>query len=97
MGNKRIIPCLLLKNNGLVKTVKFRESTYLGDPINTIRIFNEKEVDELVFLDIEATKEKKEPPYELIQKLSTESFMPFAYGGGITNLTQIEKLIKSGA
>jgi cyclase len=97
MGNKRIIPCLLLKNNGLVKTVKFRESTYLGDPINTIRIFNEKEVDELVFLDIEATKEKKEPPYEMIQKLSSECFMPFAYGGGINNLTQIEKLIKSGA
>ncbi len=97
MKIKRIIPCLLLKNNGLVKTVKFRESTYLGDPINTIRIFNEKEVDELVFLDIEATKEKKEPPYELIQKLSSECFMPFAYGGGINNLTQIEKLIKSGA
>jgi cyclase len=86
-----------LKNNGLVKTVKFRESTYLGDPINTIRIFNEKEVDELVFLDIEATKENKEPPYELIQKLSSECFMPFAYGGGINSLIQIEKLIKSGA
>jgi cyclase len=97
MKIKRIIPCLLLRNNGLVKTVKFRESTYLGDPINTIRIFNEKEVDELMFLDIDATKNRKEPPYELIQKISGECFMPFGYGGGIQSLAQIEKIIKCGA
>lgn len=97
MKIKRIIPCLLLRNNGLVKTVKFSKSTYIGDPINTIKIFNEKEVDELIFLDIDATKYKKEPPYDIIRKLSTECFMPFAYGGGIQSLEQIEKVISSGA
>jgi len=97
MKIKRIIPCLLPRNNGLVKTVKFRESTYIGDPINTVRIFNEKEVDEIFFLDIDATKIKRDPPYELIQNIASECFMPFAYGGGINSLTQIEKIIKSGA
>ncbi len=97
MKIKRIIPCLLLRDNGLVKTVKFKESTYLGDPINTIKIFNEKEVDEIFFLDIDATKAKKDPPYELIRKISGECFMPFGYGGGIRSLDQIEKIIKSGA
>lgn len=97
MKIKRIIPCLLLRNNGLVKTVKFKESTYIGDPINTVKIFNEKEVDELFFLDIDATKLKKEPPYELIHNIASECFMPFAYGGGINSLHQIERIIKSGA
>lgn len=97
MKIKRIIPCLLLRNNGLVKTVKFKESTYIGDPINTVKIFNEKEVDEIFFLDIDATRLKKEPPYELIQNIASECFMPFAYGGGIHSLLQIERIIKSGA
>lgn len=97
MKIKRIIPCLLLRNNGLVKTVKFKASTYIGDPINTVKIFNEKEVDEIFFLDIDATKAKKEPPYEIIQNIASECFMPFAYGGGIHSLQQIEKIIKSGA
>lgn len=97
MKIKRIIPCLLLRNNGLVKTVKFKESTYIGDPINTIKIFNEKEVDEIFFLDIDATTTNREPPYELIQNIASECFMPFAYGGGIHSLQQIEKIIKSGA
>jgi len=97
MKIKRIIPCLLLRNNGLVKTVKFKDSTYIGDPINTVRIFNEKEVDEIFFLDIDATKNRKEPPYDLIQNIASECFMPFAYGGGIHSLHQIEKIIKSGA
>jgi imidazole glycerol-phosphate synthase subunit HisF len=97
MKIKRIIPCLLLRNNGLVKTVKFKASTYIGDPINTIKIFNEKEVDELFFLDIDATPLKKDPPYALIQNIASECFMPFAYGGGIHSLQQIEKIIKSGA
>lgn len=97
MKIKRIIPCLLLRNNGLVKTVKFKESTYIGDPINTIKIFNEKEVDEIFFLDIDATRLKKEPPYDLIQNIASECFMPFAYGGGIHSLLQIERIIKSGA
>jgi imidazole glycerol-phosphate synthase subunit HisF len=97
MKIKRIIPCLLLRNNGLVKTVKFKESTYIGDPINTVKIFNEKEVDEIFFLDIDATKFKKEPPYSLIQNIASECFMPFAYGGGINSLQQIERIIKSGS
>jgi imidazole glycerol-phosphate synthase subunit HisF len=97
MKIKRIIPCLLLRNNGLVKTVKFKESTYIGDPINTVKIFNEKEVDEIFFLDIDATKLKKEPPYSLIQNIASECFMPFAYGGGINSLQQIERIIKSGS
>ena len=88
---------MLLRNNGLVKTVKFKESTYLGDPINTVKIFNEKEVDEIFFLDIDATNLKKEPPYGMIQNIASECFMPFAYGGGIHSLQQIEKIIKSGA
>ena len=97
MKVKRIIPCLLLQNNGLVKTVKFRESTYIGDPINTIKIFNEKEVDEIIFLDIDAAKTKKEPSYDLIRNISSECFMPFSYGGGIHSIEQIEKIITSGA
>ncbi len=97
MKIKRIIPCLLLRNNGLVKTIRFRDSTYIGDPVNTVKIFNEKEVDEIFFLDIDATRLKKEPPYELIQNIASECFMPFAYGGGIHSLNQIERIIKSGA
>jgi cyclase len=97
MKIKRIIPCLLLRNNGLIKTVKFSESNYIGDPINSIRIFNEKEVDELIFLDIDATRKSKEPPYELINKISGECFMPFGYGGGINSNDKIEKIIKCGA
>jgi imidazole glycerol-phosphate synthase subunit HisF len=97
MRIKRIIPCLLLRDNGLVKTVKFKETTYVGDPINTVKIFNEKEVDELIFLDIDATKNKKEPAYEVIQRIASECFMPFGYGGGIHSLQQIEKIINSGA
>jgi cyclase len=97
MKIKRLIPCLLLRNRGLIKTVKFRDSTYVGDPINTVKIFNEKEVDELIFLDIDATVKKKEPPYDLIQNIAEECFMPFAYGGGINSLNQIEKIILSGA
>jgi cyclase len=97
MKIKRIIPCLLLRNNGLVKTVKFRESTYVGDPINTVKIFNEKEVDEIFFLNIDATRLNKEPPYDLIQNIASECFMPFAYGGGIHSIQQIERIIKSGS
>ena len=97
MKIKRIIPCLLLRNNGLVKTTKFRDAVYIGDPINTVKILNEKEVDEIFFLDIDATKLNKQPPYDLIHNIASECFMPFAYGGGINSLQQIEKIIKSGA
>lgn len=90
--NFRIIPCLLLRNQGLVKTIKFKKEIYIGDPINAIRIFNDKEVDELVFLDILATREKRPPNLEYIKKLAGECFMPFAYGGGITNIDQIAEL-----
>lgn len=94
---KRVIPCLLLRNNGLVKTIRFKDSIYLGDPINAVKIFNEKEVDELIFLDIDATREKKEPNYSMISKLASECFMPFSYGGGIGTLQQIDEIIKSGS
>jgi imidazole glycerol-phosphate synthase subunit HisF len=97
MKIKRIIPCLLLRNKGLVKTIKFRDSTYVGDPINTVKIFNEKEVDEIFFLDIDATKTNSEPPYDLIERIASECFMPFAYGGGIQSLQQMDRIIKSGA
>lgn len=97
MALKRIIPCLLLRDEGLVKTVKFKKTTYIGDPINAVKIFNEKEVDELVFLDIDATRKGKEPPYRTINDIATECFMPFCYGGGIKTINQIHKIITSGA
>lgn len=93
----RIIPVLLLKNNGLVKTVRFRDPTYVGDPINAIRIFNEKEADELVFLDITATLEGRDPDFGTISEVASECFMPFAYGGGIRDLQTIEKIFNVGA
>lgn len=96
MLKTRVVPCLLLKDNGLVKTTRFKKPVYVGDPINAVRIFNEKEVDELIFLDIQASKSSCEPNYELIRDLSTECFMPFSYGGGIKNLEQIRKILKLG-
>lgn len=97
MALKRIIPCLLLRDHGLVKTVKFNKSTYIGDPINAVKIFNEKEVDELVFLDIDASRKNMEPPYQVIRDIATECFMPFCYGGGIKSIDQIREIIASGA
>jgi len=96
MLNIRVIPVLLLRNNGLVKGVQYRNHKYVGDPINAVKIFNEKEVDELVFLDISATLNKKGPNFELIKDIASEAFMPFAYGGGITELKDIEKLFNIG-
>ena len=93
---KRYIPCLLLKDNGLVKTVKFKNPKYIGDPINTVRIFNEKEVDELIFLDIEATPKNKEPNYKLLAEIANECFMPLAYGGGIKTFEQAQKIFNIG-
>jgi cyclase len=92
----RVIPVLLLENGGLVKTVKFDKKTYIGDPINAIKIFNEKEVDELILLDINASKTNKEPNYKLLEYIATECFMPFSYGGGVKNLKQIRKLFSIG-
>lgn len=92
----RIIPCLLLDGNGLVKTRKFKNPTYVGDPINAIKIFNDKRVDELIFLDIAASREDKEPNYALLEKLASECFMPLCYGGGIRAVTQAQRIIALG-
>ena len=96
MYRSRVIPVLLLSGHGLVKTQKFKDPTYIGDPVNAVRIFSEKEADELVLLDIGATVEKREPNYELIAEIGGECLMPMAYGGGITSLEQIRKLIRTG-
>ncbi len=96
MNRARIIPVLLIKNQGLYKTVKFDQSKYIGDPINAVKIFNEKQCDEIVILDILASKEKKEINFKLIEQLASECFMPLSYGGGIRSLSQIEQLLKIG-
>ncbi|PKP45412.1 MAG: imidazole glycerol phosphate synthase subunit HisF [Bacteroidetes bacterium HGW-Bacteroidetes-12] len=96
MRRTRVIPVLTLQNEKLVKTIRFKNPTYIGDPINAVKIFNEKEVDEIVILDITATKEKRQPNYKKIEEIAEEAFMPFAYGGGITSLNQIEHLFKLG-
>jgi cyclase len=82
---------------GLVKTVNFKDPKYVGDPINAVKIFNEKEVDELIVLDIDATVENRSPNYELIKNIATECRMPFCYGGGITTVEQAKKIIELGA
>lgn len=96
MFRNRAIPCLLLKDGGLVKTVKFKKGKYLGDPINTLKIFNDKEVDEIAVLDIEATKLGKELDYGLIERLCSQCFMPLSYGGGIRNIEQVRRLLNLG-
>ena len=96
MLNPRIIPCLLVHNRGLVKTVKFNDSKYVGDPINAVKIFNEKEVDELIVLDIDATVNKVEPDYKMIENLATECRMPLCYGGGIKTVEQAQKIFNLG-
>lgn len=97
MLQPRVIPCLLLKNKGLVKTVYFKNPKYVGDPINAVKIFNDKEVDELIFLDITATIERRKPYFDLIKEIATECFMPFAYGGGINNVEDAKQILKLGA
>ena len=92
MLKTRVIPCLLLSKGGLVKTVKFSKPKYIGDPINAVRIFNDKEVDELVFLDIDATANNLSPNFELLERISSEAFMPFSYGGGIKSLDHAKKI-----
>lgn len=96
MLKTRVIPCLLLKESGLVKTVKFKDAKYVGDPLNAVKIFNEKEVDELVFLDITATTGNRKPNFELISEIAAECFMPFGYGGGVNNLDDIRTLFNLG-
>ena len=92
----RVIPCLLLKNKGLVKTLKFRDPRYVGDPINAVKVFNQKEVDELVFLDIERAKSRESPDFDLLEDIATEAFMPMAYGGGLGSLRDIERVYSTG-
>lgn len=92
----RIIPCLLVHNKGLVKTIKFKDAKYVGDPINAVKIFNEKESDELMVLDIDATVEGREPDYKMIENLATECRMPLCYGGGIKTVEQATKIFNLG-
>jgi imidazole glycerol-phosphate synthase subunit HisF len=94
----RLIPCLLLSSSrgGLVKTRRFREPKYVGDPINAVRIFNEKEVDELMVLDIDAAKERRGPDFEMAEQLASECFMPLCYGGGIRSFEDARTLFSLG-
>jgi imidazole glycerol-phosphate synthase subunit HisF len=92
----RIIPCLLVQDGGLVKTVNFDKPKYVGDPINAVRIFNEKEVDEIIVLDISATLEGREPDYTMIANLAAECRMPLCYGGGVRTSAQVQKIIQLG-
>lgn len=96
MLETRIIPCLLLQEERLVKTIKFSNPVYVGDPVNTIKIFNEKEVDELILLDINASKKNVLPNYNYIKQLAQECFMPLCYGGGINSLHIADKLFEIG-
>jgi cyclase len=97
MFRPRVIPCLLLKHLGLVKTVKFKDPTYIGDPINAVKIFNELEADELAFLDITASKENRLIDIELVKRIGKEAFMPFAVGGGIKSIEEVKRILGSGA
>jgi cyclase len=92
----RVIPVLLLQKGGLVKSIKFSDYKYVGDPLNAVKIFNEKEVDEIAVLDISATVEKRGPDFQKIREMASEAFMPVAYGGGISKIEEIRDLISAG-
>jgi len=96
MLKTRVIPCLLLKDGGLVKTIRFSNPKYVGDPINTIKIFNDKEVDELLLLDITASRENKGPAFTTIAQIASECFMPLCYGGGVATLDQAKRIVGLG-
>ena len=96
MLRPRIIPTLLIQDKGLVKTVNFKNSKYVGDPINAVRIFNEKEVDELAIFDIDATVKGNEPNYGLIERLASQSMMPLCYGGGVKTVEQAQRIFSLG-
>lgn len=99
MLRSRIIPCLLVHKKGLVKTLRFsvEDGKYVGDPINAVKIFNEKNVDEIMVIDIDATVRGHEPDYEMIKNVATECRMPLCYGGGVRTVEQVRKIIKLGA
>ncbi len=96
MLNPRIIPCLLIRNKGLVKTVNFNNPKYVGDPLNAVKIFNEKGADELIVLDIDASSQKREPDYKMIAHLALECRMPLCYGGGVKNKKQALRIFELG-
>jgi cyclase len=96
MLRTRVIPVLLLRDGALVKTVKFSKPGYIGDPINTVRIFNELEVDELVFLDIEASTQTRKPNLRILREIANECFMPLAYGGGLHDLETAKEIFEIG-
>lgn len=97
MFRARVIPVLLLKNLGLVKSVKFKDYRYIGDPINAVKIFNDKKADELVFLDINASKENRLISLDFVHKVGDEANMPFAVGGGIKTVKDIRRILEYGA
>ena len=92
----RVIPTLLLHKGGLIKSVQFKNYKYVGDPINAVKIFNEKEVDEIAVIDIDATRDNRPPNFEQIFEIASEAFMPMAYGGGITNIDEVKRILFSG-
>ena len=96
MLRPRIIPCLLISKKGLVKTIKFGDPKYIGDPINAVKIFNEKKVDELLLLDIDASRNKLKPDFKKLKIIANESRMPLTYGGGISNVEDAKKIISLG-
>lgn len=96
MRRIRVIASLLINNGGLVKSIKFKNYTYVGDPINAVKIFNEKEVDEIVILDISAARDNRPPNINQVKEIASEAFMPLGYGGGITKLQEIKELINAG-
>lgn len=96
MRRFRVIPVLMMHQGGLYKSVKFKNHQYVGDPINAVRIFNDKEVDELIIVDIDATREKRGPNMQLLSEIASEAFMPMGYGGGLSNIEQVKQLVFEG-
>ena len=96
MLRTRVMPCLLLKNGGLIKTVKFKNHQYVGDPLNAVRIYNQKEVDELVVFDMSRTAEGKVIDFDLVEKIASQCFMPVCYGGGVKSLQDFKALFSLG-
>lgn len=96
MLRPRVIPCLLVHDKGLVKTVHFKDSKYVGDPLNAVRIFNEKEADELMVIDIDATVQGREPDYKMVENLAAECRMPLCYGGGVKTAEQAQRIFSLG-
>lgn len=97
MKRIRVIPVLLIHNGGLVKSVQFKKHKYVGDPINAVKIFNEKEVDEIIILDIDASAKRQVPNFKLVEEICGEAFMPLAYGGGVKTLEDAQRLLYNGA